>query len=265
MNRIALTTCLLLTASFAYAVDDTDTTRQSFGAPSQLEIRNVNGLIRVTASNTPNIQLVATRNIDADNQAALTEAKNEVKLDIQESGGRLRICVMHRWEDCKGNAKRDRSERRRDPDYNAHYDLELQVPAHTEIDLKAVNGKVEATGIAAPFHVQTVNGKITLEDMDGAGSVKAVNGGIRISFAKVPTSAVDVKTVNGTIETAFPKSLNASLRFKTFHGEVFTDFATTLPAGTTLRRNREFTVNVGSGGPTHTFETLNGRIQIAQR
>jgi DUF4097 and DUF4098 domain-containing protein YvlB len=74
-----------------------------------------------------------------------------------------------------------------------------------------------------------------------------------------------VKTVNGRIEAAFPKNLNAAMRFKTFQGEVFTDFTTTLPAGTTLRRNREFTVNIGSGGPTHSFETLNGRIQIAQR
>jgi DUF4097 and DUF4098 domain-containing protein YvlB len=138
--------------------------------------------------------------------------------------------------------------------------LELQVPARTEINLRVVDGTVEVKGIHAPFHTETVNGKIILEDMDGAGAVKAVNGAI-----KVPAAPVSVKTMNGTIEAAFPKSLNASLRFKTLQGEVFTDFTTTLPAGTTLRRYREFTVNVGSGGPTHSFGTLNSRIQIAQR
>ena len=263
MNRIILTACLLGAATSAFALDDTETTRKSFGSATKMEIRNVNGLIRVTASNTRNIQLVATRTIHADDQGALTDAKNEVKLNIQESNGQLRICVMHYWDNCDGN--RNRSNGRRDPEYRARYDLELQVPAKTEIDLRGINGPVEATGIQASFHVETVNGQIRLEDMDGAGSVKAVNGKIKLSFAKVPASAISVKTVNGEIEAAFPKSLNAAMRFKTFHGEVFTDFATTLPAGTTLHRNREFTVNVGSGGPTHSFETLNGRIQIVQR
>jgi hypothetical protein len=188
MNRLTLTACLLAAATSAFALDDTETTRRSFGSPSQLEIRNVNGLIRVTASNTRNVQLVATRIIHADDQTALSEARQDIKLDIEESGGRLRICVQHYWEDCKGNV--NRSSGRRDPDYRAHYDLELQVPARTEIDLRAVNGTVEATGIQAAFRVETVNGKITLDEMDGAGSVKAVNGAIKLSFAKVPTSAI---------------------------------------------------------------------------
>src|SRR4051794_37797974 len=116
MNRLTLTACVLAAATSAYAVDDTDITRRSFGAPSQLEIRNVNGLIRVTASNTRDVQLVATRTIRADNQTALENARNEVKLDVQEVGGRLRICVIHYWDDCRDNANRDRSERPRDRD-----------------------------------------------------------------------------------------------------------------------------------------------------
>jgi hypothetical protein len=262
MNRYLLAACLL-TATSAFALDDTETTRKSFGSPGLVEIHNVNGLIRVTASNTRTIQLVATRTIHADDQSALNDARSEVKLDIQESGGNLRVCVMHYWDDCKGN--KIRSGRPRDPGYRARYDLELQVPASTEIDLHAINGPVEVTGIHAPFRVQTVNGQVRLEEMNGTGRIQAVNGRIKLSFAEAPTSAISVKTVNGEIEAAFPKSLNAAMRFKTFRGEVFTDFATTLPAGTTMRPNREFTVNIGSGGPTHSFETLNGRIQIAQR
>jgi hypothetical protein len=99
MNRLTLTACLLAFASTAFALDGTETTRKTFSAASQLEVRNINGLIRVTASNTSSIQLVATRIIHADDAAALAVARNELTLDVQESGGQFRLCVMHYRED----------------------------------------------------------------------------------------------------------------------------------------------------------------------
>jgi hypothetical protein len=272
MHRIpAIALCLLASAVTALAAEDNETIRQSFGAPAQLEVRNVNGRIRVTAANTPNIQLVAAKHLEADDQADLAQLRSEVRLDIQETGGRLRICVIQPWDDCRGNENR-RSENRRwrdRRDFEVRVDLELQVPARTEIDLRVINGPVEATGIQAPFRVESVNGKVTLTEMEGSGSAHAVNGAIKLSFARVPTDPVDVKTVNGEIEAVFPRTTNAKLSFKTFQGEVFTDFPTTGNVSNTRngsRWNQEFSVNIGSGGnPEHRFETLNGRIQIAQR
>ncbi len=266
MRRIPVIALGLLATSFtAFAVEDNETIRQSFGAKAVLEVRNVNGRIRVTASNTSNIQLVATKHIDADNQAALAQARSEVRLDIQETGGRLLICVIHIWEDCRGNqGGNNRDHRRRD--YEAKMDLELQVPARTEIDLRAVNGPVDVTGIQGRFHVEAVNGRLTMTGMENSGWVHAVNGAISLSFAKAPSGPLDVKTVNGEIEAAFPASLNAKLSFKTFHGEVFTDFATSNSTSSSSRNRRELSVNVGSGrGLEHHFETLNGETRIARR
>ena len=110
--------------------------------------------------------------------------------------------------------------------------------------------------------------------MRGAGSVATVNGTIDAAFDRAPEEGVSFKTVNGEIDVAFPQDLSADLRLKTMHGDLYTDFDTERvnaePAGQrtrngggfVMRMERSPTLRVGSGGPSHSFETLNGDIYI---
>jgi DUF4097 and DUF4098 domain-containing protein YvlB len=98
-------------------------------------------------------------------------------------------------------------------------------------------------------------------------------------FERAPAAATAFKTVNGRIDVAFPSDLSADLAFKTMHGEIWTDFdVEPLAVAPTTEGKREGTryvfrsdqrsmVRVGRGGPTHSFETLNGDIEVvgAQR
>jgi hypothetical protein len=267
--------CLLPAAVALASVEDKETTRHTYPFASRLDVSNVNGSIRVTAGGGNNIEFVANKRIEAKTQEALEQAKREVRLDIQSSGDRLRICVEGPWRDCN-NDRNQGCRRDCDRDYNVSYDFELQVPASIVLDLKTVNGRVFARGTQAGFDVKSVNGSVTLEEMGGAGSATTVNGGVKMSFVNVPTQSVRAKTVNGTIEAAFPKTLNADLKFKTMNGDVFTSFpATTMvndppnverrDGKTIIRSDRAFGVKVGGGGPQHNFETLNGAIQITER
>src|SRR5262245_49787785 len=116
------TTMLLATALCAFGIDDTETIRQSYPVSERLEVKNVNGFIHVTASNTGNIQLVATKKIDADNASALARAKSEVRLDVQQTGGALRICVVYAYDNCvddRVNIRRGD----RDRDYDARVNI----------------------------------------------------------------------------------------------------------------------------------------------
>ena len=268
--------CLLPGAFLLAKVEERDTFRQTYGYSSRLEVRNINGAIRVTGTNGNNIEFVANRRIEAKNQEALELAKREVRLDIQSSGDRLRVCIAEPYRDCndeRGNRGcRGDCER----DYSVRYDFELQVPRAIAVDLKSVNGGVWAKAVNGAFNVSTVNGGVTLEDMGSSGSATTVNGGVKLSFINVPAESVKAKTVNGTIDAAFPKNLHANIRFKTFNGDVFTSFPATamanLPAETErrdgrtiIRSNRSFGISIGGGGPEHHFETLNGAIQIAER
>ena len=256
-------------------VEEKETIRQTYGFASKLEIRNVNGAVRVTSGSGNTIQFVANKRIDAKTPEALEQAKREVRLDVQASSDRLRVCIAgpfnncneERGHNCQGDCHRD---------YNVSYDFELQVPKGIVLDLRSVNGGISAKSLDGAFQVNTVNGAVTLEDMGSSGSAHTVNGKVKLSFTKVPNQPLDVKTVNGAIEAAFPKDFHADLKFKTLHGDVFTSFPSTaignMPAETerkngrtVIRSNRQFGVRIAGGGPEHKFETVNGSIQIAER
>lgn len=273
--RTLFALCLLPAALALASVEDKETIRQTYPFASRLDISNINGSIRVTAGGGNNIEFVANKRIEAKTQEALEQARREVRLDIQSSGDRLRICVDGPFRDCSSDRNQG-CRRDCDRDYNVSYDFELQVPASILLDLKTVNGRVFARGTNGAFDVKSVNGSVTLEEMGGAGSATTVNGGVKLSFTNVPTQSVRAKTVNGTIDAAFPKSLNANLKFKTLNGDVFTSFPATAMVNdapqmekregkTIIRSDRAFGVRVGGGGPEHNFETLNGAIQISER
>lgn len=265
---------LILPVALA-AIEDTETTRHSYPAASKLEIRNINGGVRVTGVNRQDVQLVLHRRITARSDQAMDQARREVRLDVQSTGSLLRLCIAGPWNDCTPNGNRGcRNDCERD--YQVRYDFELEVPSNIAAGLHTVNGGVTARNIAGAFDAKTVNGAITLEEMGSAGTAHTVNGTVKMSFTQTPASTVDAKTVNGSIEAAFPKNMNGRLRFKTLHGDVFTNFPTTAMANepprqetrdgrTVFRADRSFSVVVGGGGPEHRFETLNGSIQIKER
>jgi DUF4097 and DUF4098 domain-containing protein YvlB len=267
--------CLLPAALALASVEDKETIRQTYPFASRLDVSNVNGSIRVTAGSGNSIEFVANKRIEAKTQDALEQARREVRLDVQSSGDRLRICVEGPFRDC--SSERNQGCRRDcDRDYNVSYDFELQVPASIAVDLKTVNGRVFAKGVMGAFDARSVNGAVTLEEMGGSGSATTVNGAVKLSFVNVPMQSVRAKTVNGGIDAAFPKTLHANLRFKTMNGDVFTNFPATTMASeapqmekrdgkTIIRSDRAFGVKIGGGGPEHNFETLNGTIQITER
>lgn len=273
MRKLVL--CLAATAAALAAAEDKETIRQTYPSASKVEIRNLNGGVRITGYEGNDIQFVAHKHIEAKTAEALEQARREVRLDIRSGGGVFRACVEGPFSQCDGDRGRGcRGDC--DRDYTVRYDFELQVPRAAALDLKTVNGRVDARGVNGDFEAKSVNGAVTLEDMGGSGNATTVNGGVKLSFRESPRQPLTAKTVNGAIEAAFPKNLNGVLRFRTLHGDVFTNFPTTALANeppvaersggrTRIRANQRFSVRAGASGPEHQFETVNGSIQIRER
>jgi DUF4097 and DUF4098 domain-containing protein YvlB len=130
--------------------------------------------------------------------------------------------------------------------------------------------------VQGDFEVRNVTGAVELSGLRGSGSATTVNGRLDVSFERAPANATAFKTVNGRIDVAFPADLSADLAFKTFHGEIWTDFpaeaVATVPTTergrdrnmSVIVSNRRSTVRVADGGPTHSFETLNGDIYVVE-
>jgi DUF4097 and DUF4098 domain-containing protein YvlB len=281
MHRSITTTLLattLLAAGSALAdVVETrmlDETVPVTSAAPRVVVRNVFGPIRVTAHDRQSVEMTATETTRAETQFDLDKARAEVGLrtergsdevafrvrHVDDSGGSFFDCRCNRWDG-----------------YVVAYEIELRVPRGAVLDLSTVNdGDIVVEGVQGDFEVSNVNGAVELAGLRGSGSASTVNGRLDVSFERAPPRETSFKTVNGRIDVAFPADLSADLAFKTFHGEIWTDFPAEAVASvpTTERArdrnmsvivsNRRSTVRVAGGGPTHSFETLNGDIYVVE-
>jgi hypothetical protein len=233
-------------------------------------VKNVFGSIRVTAHDRPSVDMTATETIRADTQADVGRARTEMSLRTQRDGNEIAFRVQDDDDDCCCRWNRW-------DDYVVAYDIEIRVPAGASLDLSTVNeGEIFVEGVHGDFEATNVNGAVSLYGLRGTGRATTVNGALEAKFERAPADATEFKTVNGRIEVAFPADLSADLAFKTMHGEIWTDFdaepVAVVPTSETthegtryvIRSDRRSMVRVGTGGPTHSFETLNGDIEVVE-
>ncbi len=151
--------------------------------------------------------------------------------------------------------------------YRVIFNLEVQVPADTELVLKSLNSPIEVKGTTADYDIHGLNGKIDVEQVSEPGTIQTLNGGGEgKSYTRNPQRETHFKTLNGTIEVYFQPSLDADLHFKKLNGEIYTDFDVTLLPGQSAnlrdlngryvyRSDRSAAGRTGKGGPQLDFET----------
>jgi hypothetical protein len=241
-----------------------------------VDVRALNGSIRVTGDAGADVRVEAVMKVQADDDAALRAGLQQLQLEAAARDGIVTVTV--RDEDGHTCDEQERHhapawwDRRR---YSTATDVTVRVPRDVRVRLCTVNGDiVDVTAVSGDFDVRNVNGKVVLSGMAGSGRASTVNGDIDATFAASPRQESQFKTINGTIAVTFPRSLAADLRLKTFNGGLYTDFETAaLPAEPErveragrprdVYRRKGFTqVRVGAGGPVLTFDTLNGDVRV---
>jgi hypothetical protein len=235
----------------------------------EIVVDNVFGSVKVTGHGEPVVTLSAVETVRADTQADVDRARAEVSLQTVREPGRVAFLVR-RDDDC------DCDRWRRWNDYIVAYDIELRVPHEAAIDISTViDGEIVVESVYGSFRVSNVNGDVSLRGLREAGHAETVNGELGASFERAPESAASFETVNGEIDVAVPTGMSADLLFKTMRGEIWTDFevaalpVTPVPETqqgrrTVIRADRHAAVRVNTGGPAHTFETLNGDIFVRE-
>jgi hypothetical protein len=266
--------CVAASNSDRWSVRDEETIHKTLtlsGPPMRLLVDNVDGYVHVTGTSGSEVRVTAHKTIRADADSDAQEAKNDVKLQIEEKPGTVSIYYDAPWRCnncCNGGC---RGEHRRF--YNVTYDIDVEVPRAARAVVSTVNhGDVHVDGMTGDFDVSDVNGGIVMTKISGSGDVHTVNGPVRVEFAKNPAGASSFKSVNGALDVYFQPSLNADLLFKTFNGQVYSDFDVA-PRATPIeserkngkyvyRSNRLQGGSAGRGGPQLSFDTLNGNVRL---
>ena len=262
---------LLLTISIAplaaqdwgshhWRVEDQETIHHSYagGTGHKLVVDNFAGAIHVTSGGSQ-IEITMVRHNRADSAETLADAKREVKLEISEQSGEVKLHQdyhnNHFWRGHEG--------------YRVEFDYDIQVPAGTALALDNFNSEIVVKGTSGDFRVKTFNGHIEVDDATGAGSVDTFNGPVKIAFRRNPERDLKVKTFNGAVDAYFQPGLNAELSYKTFNGGVFSDFdvaaAASVSGGGTkyvYHGGRSGSGRIGQGGPKLEFEGFNGPIRL---
>ena len=137
----------------------------------------------------------------------------------------------------------------------------LRVPHHLAAELNTNNGSISLAALDGTIKAETTNGSLKLDQLAGDVHVSTTNGAIKANLtgSAWQGSGLSARTTNGGVSVSVPHPYSAHLVASTTNG------------GTNINvpgvdmgnvHHHEIDTNLGSGGPTLTFETTNGGISI---
>jgi hypothetical protein len=137
----------------------------------------------------------------------------------------------------------------------------LHVPRHVAAQLHTENGGVSITNIDGVINADTTNGGLILNDLGGDVHATTVNGGldVKLDGNQWRGAGLVAKTTNGGVSVKAPDHYSAHLVAETVNGGVSVGFPITVQGK--INRSRIDT-NIGQGGPTLHFHTVNGGVSI---
>ena len=144
--------------------------------------------------------------------------------------------------------------------WNVSY--EVWLPNESNVDLKSMNGGLAIDDVHGDIRFDCLNGGVQLRGLSGDVDGSTVNGGIHVKLSgdHWDGKGMRVSTTNGGVHIEVPGSYSANFESSTVNGGVHNDFS----SGEQERRNKNVSVQVGSGGATIHATTVNGGVHISR-
>lgn len=206
-----------------------------------LELRNVNGSVRIEAWDREAVLIHATK-------IARSEfgALEQVQILAETQPGRVRVSA--RYPENESN--------------DVQVDFHIRVPTRIRLDrVETINGDITVRGVEGEGELRTVNGNVTLLAATGRFDARSTNGNLYLEFHQLAREgAMTAETVNGTLTVVLPPHAGLELLVSSRNG----GFISELPV---LRRASsdagEFHGVIGTPGPKVRLRTVNGGIRVA--
>jgi len=249
---------------------------ESTSGDRMLEVQNLNGSISVEGYDGQVVLLEVEKSITARSTDDLELGKKEIGIKVLQQGDKLivypQVPNMH-YKD--GRFTSIDCNRWEESPYEHKLNIKVKMPKSSKLKVGAINnGEVVVKNTRGSYiEANNINGGIELSNITGQTKVHCINGEVGITYANNPTLASTYYSLNGDINITYKKGLSADVGFKSMNGELFTDFDIVKQFAKTTKdesgkKNTKYryeskpVVQIGKGGLSFDFETLNGNVII---
>lgn len=141
-----------------------------------------------------------------------------------------------------------------------YVNFSLRVPRHVAAQLRTVNGGIQLTNVVGVIDAETTNGGLTLDDLAGDVHATTINGGldVKLDGNQWRGAGLVAKSTNGGVSVKAPDRYSAHLVAETVNGGISIGFPITVQG----KINHHVDTNIGQGGATIHFQTVNGGVSI---
>jgi hypothetical protein len=241
-----------------------------------LRVDNYKGTIHVTGSNTSQVVVKAVKHFEGGNDSDRKWWMENTKVDFSNDSGRVAVKVEYPSWSCVFCWNEHDS-------YTAGVELEIQVPAKTNLDLDGYKPDINISSVQGDIRIKSYKAPMTLESTIGAIHIDtykdvvrlknvAVRGELDMHSYKAETE-IDAKSLEGTatlesdkgsIVLRVPQDLGLTVDFTGGRRSGFhTDFPLTTQAGSRFEHDVRGAIN-GGGAHIH-LRTDKGSVSLERR
>jgi hypothetical protein len=226
-----------------------------------VQLRNINGEIRVEPATGDQVQVTATKTWRRGNP-------EDVRITVNKFGpGEQDVIICALWSEtavCDESGYRDRGSGRNRRDNDVSVEFRVRVPRGVKIGANSVNGSVTVEGATSEVNVGTVNGSVEATSTGGPVEASTVNGSITTRMGRLTgTEDLSYSTVNGSILVEFDGELtDADVEMSTVNGRFEINFPITIQGRLNPRHLR---TRLGNGGRRIKLSTVNGNVELRRR
>jgi len=247
-------------ATDAIPVSSTTTTIQderfeqiyNLNLDGQVKAANINGSIKVTTWDSPQVRLVAVKTSDDPELLKLVQVK------VESTDSMFSVKAEY--------PKGDWDDRLRQKNFGElKVEFELTVPRTANLaGISTVNGDVTIAGPAGKTQATTVNGTVKATDLSGAAKLTTVNGTVEADFASLQ-SGTDIRltTVNGKVLVVLPSDADATIKATSLSGSITNDFGLPVKKGEFV--GRDLYGRLGNGDVSIKLSSVSGSLAVTRR
>jgi len=104
-------------------------------------------------------------------------------------------------------------------------DYTSMVPKSAQLDkIELINGGLEIKGINGKVEAECINGALVASELGGHLQLSTINGALKADVNQLTTSPMELSSVNGSVSLTLPSNAQAELEASTVHGGISNDF-----------------------------------------